>query len=134
MLAPCNWHEQTEGTGDRGGSGLLMNGNFREAGLKTQQGFTLIELMVVVVVIGILAAVAVPSYTEYITRGRIPDATSNLATKRVKLEQFYQDNRTYVAAPDCSSDTTTSSYFNFSCTAGPTATTPPRVVSRCRRA
>lgn len=83
--------------------------------MKTQRGFTLIELMIVVVVVGILAAIAVPSYTEYVTRGRIPDATSNLATKRVKLEQFFQDNRTYVGATDCASDTTSSSYFNFSC-------------------
>jgi len=73
--------------------------------------------MIVVVVVAILAAVAVPSYTEYITRGRIPDATSNLATKRVKLEQYFQDNRTYIGATDCASDTTTSSYFNFSCSA-----------------
>ncbi len=83
--------------------------------MKTQRGFTLIELMIVVVVVGILAAIAVPSYTEYITRGRIPDATSNLATKRVKMEQFFQDNRTYVGAPDCVADIVTSSYFDFSC-------------------
>lgn len=87
-----------------------------------QFGFTLIELMIVVVVVAILAAVAVPSYTDYVTRGRIPDATSNLATKRVKMEQFYQDNRTYVGAPECTADTTTSSYFNFTCSVQ-TATT-----------
>jgi type IV pilus assembly protein PilE len=83
--------------------------------LKSHHGFTLIELMIVVVVIGILAAVAVPSYTDYITRGKIPDATSNLATKRVKIEQFFQDNRTYANAPDCATNTTISQYFDFSC-------------------
>lgn len=81
-----------------------------------QNGFTLIELMVVIVVIGILSMIAVPSYQEFVVRGRIPDATSNLATKRVALEQFFQDNRTYTAAPTCDADTTTSQYFDFSCT------------------
>lgn len=90
--------------------------------MKTQKGFTLVELMIVVVIIGILSAVAVPSYRDYVTRGRIPDATSNLATKRVQMEQFFQDSRTYVGAPACNNDTTTSQYFNFACTTQ-TATT-----------
>ncbi|MHB1591058.1 MAG: type IV pilin protein [Sulfuricella sp.] len=85
--------------------------------MKAQKGFTLIELMIVVAVIGILTAIAMPSYTDYVTRGRISDATSNLASKRVQLEQFFQDNRTYVGAPACTNDTATSQYFNFSCTA-----------------
>lgn len=85
--------------------------------MKAQKGFTLVEIMIVVAIIGILAAVAMPSYTDYVTRGKIPDATSNLASKRVQLEQFYQDNRTYAGAPACANDTTTSQYFNFSCTA-----------------
>lgn len=83
--------------------------------MKAQQGFTLIELMIVVVVIGVLASIAYPSYTDYLTRGRIPDATSNLSNKRVQLEQFYQDNRTYMGAPACVADSTISDYFNFSC-------------------
>jgi len=85
--------------------------------MKAQKGFTLVELMIVVAIIGILASIAIPSYTDYVTRGRIPDATSNLATKRVQLEQFFQDNRTYVGAPACNNDTAASQYFNFSCTA-----------------
>lgn len=87
-----------------------------------QVGMTLIELLVALAIVGIASAIAVPAYKDYSMRGKIPDATSNLATKRIKLEQFYQDNRTYVDATDCSSDTTTSQYFDFSCSGTTTAT------------
>ncbi len=87
-----------------------------------QTGFTLVELMIVVAIVGILAAVALPAYTDYVTRGRLPDATSGLAAKQVQMEQFFQDNRTYIDAPACNSDTTRSPNFDFSCSAV-TATT-----------
>lgn len=97
--------------------------------MKTQHGFTLMELMITLVVIAILTAVALPSYTSYVTRGKIPDATSNLSTKRAQMEQWFQDNQTYLAnaagvsPPACpaSTDTAASQNFDFSCTA--TATT-----------
>lgn len=91
--------------------------------MKAQHGFTLIEIMIVVAIVGILAMIAVPSYTDYLVRGKIPDATSNLATKRVQMEQFFQDNRTYVGASACTADTGISQNFNFSCSPAPTQTT-----------
>ena len=81
--------------------------------MSRNSGFTLIELMIAVAIVSILAAVALPSYKNYLIRGRIPEATSNLSTKRVKMEQFYQDNRTYVGAPAAANDTTSSTYFDF---------------------
>jgi len=66
--------------------------------LKTHRGFTLIELLIVVVVVAILAAIAIPSYQDYIRRGRITEAVSALSEARVKMEQFFQDNRTYVGS------------------------------------
>lgn len=60
-----------------------------------RRGFTLIEVMIVVAIVAILAAVALPSYRNYVLRGKIAEATSLLSTTRVKMEQWYQDNRTY---------------------------------------
>jgi len=82
----------------------------------SQRGFTLIEVMVTVAIVAILAAVALPSYRDYVMRGKIPEATSTLSAKRVQMEQYFQDNRSYINAPACNADTTTSRHFDFTCT------------------
>ena len=63
-----------------------------------QGGFTLIELMVVIVVIGILAGIGFPAYQDYVKRGKITEAISSLSDMSVKMEQYFQDNRTYAGA------------------------------------
>jgi type IV pilus assembly protein PilE len=75
-------------------------------------GFTLIELMITVAVIGILAAVAYPGYTDYVRRGKITEATSSLSDLRLRAEKFFADNRTYVGFPDAVTGTR---YFTYDC-------------------
>src|SRR5712691_11498825 len=66
--------------------------------MRSATGFTLIEVMITVAIIAILAAVAIPSYSDYITRSKIQEATSSLLSMRTKLEQFFQDTRTFSGA------------------------------------
>ncbi len=58
-------------------------------------GFTLLEIMIVVAVLGILASLAYPSYRDYVLRGQLVDATNGLASYRAEMERHFQDNRTY---------------------------------------
>ncbi|MEQ1526945.1 MAG: type IV pilin protein [Gallionella sp.] len=91
------------------------------ASKKYSTGFTLIELMIAVAVIGILSAIAIPAYSSYVVRGKLVEATGELANGRIRFEQYFQDNRTYVGAEAavCPAET---DYFTYDC-GTPTATT-----------
>jgi type IV pilus assembly protein PilE len=67
-------------------------------------GFTLIEMMMTVAIAAILASVAIPMYRDYVLRSRIIDATSKLSDYRVRMEQFFMDNRTYANGGACAGD------------------------------
>jgi type IV pilus assembly protein PilE len=84
---------------------------------KIARGFTLIELLIVIAIIGVIAAIAVPQYGDYVTRSKLSEAFATLSEHRVKMEQFFQDNRTYVSACQAGSiaATPTGRYFTYAC-------------------
>jgi type IV pilus assembly protein PilE len=86
--------------------------------MKNASGFTLIELMIVLAIVAILGAIAVPMYTDYITRAQLVEAHTGLGDLRVRMEQFYQDNRTYdgAALGNCGAAAPTArNNFTFTC-------------------
>jgi type IV pilus assembly protein PilE len=78
-------------------------------------GFTLIELMMVVLITSIITAIAIPSYRQYAIAARIPEATSQLTFYRLKMEQYYQDNQTYGKNSACGIAITNTENFSYLC-------------------
>lgn len=83
--------------------------------MKKQQGYNLIELMVVVVVIGIITSIAYPSYTEQLRKSRRAECTGGLTNLGSAMERFYTVNNTYLGAADGGSNTGDPAVFTTSC-------------------
>jgi len=76
---------------------------------KIQQGFTLIELMIVIAIIGILAAVALPAYQDYTTRAKVTEAMVAADGCKTSVSEYLQSNGAFpadAATAGCSSNTT----------------------------
>ncbi len=81
------------------------------------RGFTLIEVMITVALLGILVAVALPNYSSYVQRSRVPAALEGLNSYFTRMEQRYQDVANYGTGSTCGVTTLPSAAgFSFSCT------------------
>jgi type IV pilus assembly protein PilE len=83
--------------------------------LPSQSGFTLIELMITIAIIAILAAVAMPSYSAYVQRSRVPVGLDALAAYMTRMEQRYQDVGNYANGANCAVALPTAANFTVTC-------------------
>jgi len=70
------------------------------------RGFTLIEILTAIAIIGILTAIAIPSYSEYIKRTHLNAAEQSAQHLQILLQDYWEDNETYVAGNDAALKTT----------------------------
>jgi type IV pilus assembly protein PilE len=98
---------------------------------RSNRGFTLIEVMITIVIVGILSAIALPNYRDYVTRGRLAEAFSTLAAVQPSAEQYWSNYRKFDgfdgAANGFPADTTNFTYaLSGATTAGYTVTATGR--------
>lgn len=86
----------------------MRSTHFKSTSAHAQPGFTLIELMIVVVILAILAAIAMPMYSNYITKANVKNAQSDLVALSLLMEQKYQRNLKYTTSVG---EVAASSYF-----------------------
>jgi type IV pilus assembly protein PilE len=83
------------------------------------KGFTLVEIMITVAIVGIVAAIAIPQYTGYVTRSRLTEVFSQLSTVQPNAEQYWASNRTYAGFTGVPASST---YFTYALSADTDAT------------
>lgn len=93
----------------------------RRASGGAPRGFTLIEILTVVAIVGLLAAVAYPSYVQHLVRGHLAAAASELDARRATMEQYFLSNHTYADGP-CASGATVER-FTLTCSSTASAYT-----------
>lgn len=80
-----------------------------------QAGFSLVELMVSLVIAAVIAAFALPAYRDHTLRSYLPEMSSSLQLSALRLEQYYQDHRSYLKATDCGVTLPSSEHFAYTC-------------------
>ncbi|KJF81193.1 pilin [Photobacterium angustum] len=89
--------------------------------MKKQQGFTLIELMIVVAVIGVLSAIAIPAYQNYVKKGALGSALSTATALKTPIETYIAENSNFPSTSDLSGAVPSFSLGSISLTTGTTA-------------
>ncbi len=85
--------------------------------MRLSTGFTLVELMIVVVIASVLGAIVYPSYRDHMIRAAIPEATGGLSLYAARLDEYYLDQRTFKndKAEECALPAPATGRFKFSC-------------------
>jgi type IV pilus assembly protein PilE len=83
--------------------------------MKKQHGFNLVELMVVVAIIGIIVAIAYPSYTEQVRKSRRAECAGAVTSLGSAMERYFTVNSTYLGAADGGADTGEPAVYEIQC-------------------